>query len=383
MLRGRPTVFLSCSERFKERVAFPVRTALAKHEVQAIIVSEEPLLPGASGDPESKVDTYLEASDAFVALATPDDQLGDGTVQTRPNIIDEHARARTRPKLRERIQVFKHPDVRLPSNINPTYERLDVDDVSPIPDLIVRQLDAWGILERRPRSAHAPAPAPPATIAELIAGLELGDADEADRRAYELVASEARASVAAVVDELLRFLRNRHESDDEATLLAGSVLESLSRLDPSLITNEKVEALVMSDDYSVRSTAAALLWDRAEVAPADVPLGLLAKLALPSSEDWYVQAPAMAAAKVLLLRRRSARLIFDKLAASDDPEDRYAVAAALLDVAHVDSWAAPRNLARRLAADDDEQVASMGKQALAAIPERSEHEQDPRSPFGL
>jgi len=30
-----------------------------------------------------------------------------------PTIIDEHARARSRAKLRERIQVFKHPDVRL------------------------------------------------------------------------------------------------------------------------------------------------------------------------------------------------------------------------------------------------------------------------------
>jgi hypothetical protein len=91
----------------------------------------------------------------------------------------------------------------------------------------------------------------------------------------------------------------------------------------------------------------------------------------------------MAAVKLLLLRRRPARAIFDNLAASDDPEDRYAVAAALLDVARVDAWAGPRDLAERLAADDDEEVAAKGKEALAAIPERSENERDPLSPFGL
>lgn len=104
---GRAAVFLSCSERFKERVAVPIRLALAERNIHGIIVSDESLLPGASGDPESKVDTYLDASDAFVALATPDDQLGDGTMQTRQNIIEEHGRARSRPKLRQRIQVVR------------------------------------------------------------------------------------------------------------------------------------------------------------------------------------------------------------------------------------------------------------------------------------
>jgi hypothetical protein len=48
-----------------------------------VIVSEEPLLPRTPGDPDSKVESYLDASDAFVALCTPDDQLEDDTVQCR------------------------------------------------------------------------------------------------------------------------------------------------------------------------------------------------------------------------------------------------------------------------------------------------------------
>jgi hypothetical protein len=77
------------------------------------------------------------------------------------------------------------------------------------------------------------------------------------------------------------------------------------------------------------------------------------------------------------------RLIFDQLASSDDPEDRYAVAAALLDVAQIDPWGAPRDLATQLAGDPDEDVATMGRQALAAIPKREEDEHDPLRPFGL
>lgn len=382
MLKGRVAVFISGSEAFKERVARPIRDALAKQNVYGIIVSDEPLLPGAS-DPESKVDTYMRASDAFVALATPDNQLGDGSVEPRQNIVDEYARARSRPKLRDRIQVFKAPRVRLPSNINPTYEHLDVEDVSPIPGLILRQLTIWGLLEDQPRPAPAPAPAPPATVARLIRGLDLGDYDKATRRAYELLRTASRASVLTTVDEFRRFLRETNEEENHDTVLAGMMLEVVHKLDPSLISHELIEELASSDDFSVRSTAAALLWDRAEVAPGDVPLGVLGRLAQPTDEDWYVQAPAVAAAKLLLLHRRPARAIFDGLAASADPVDRFAVAEALIDVARINPVAAPRDLAERLAADDNEQVAAKGKEAVAAIPEREEDERDPRSPFGL
>jgi hypothetical protein len=129
--------------------------------------------------------------------------------------------------------------------------------------------------------------------------------------------------------------------------------------------------------------AAMLLWDRAEVAPDAVPLGLLGRLALPASEDWYVQAPAMAVVKQLLLHRRAARVVFDTLAGSDDSDDRYAVAAALLDVAHVDPTASPRDLAERLTRDGDQLVAVKAREALEAIGPIREGERDPRSPFGL
>jgi len=384
MLNGRVAVFISCSERFKQRVARPISEALGERDVKGIIVSDEPLLPGADGDPESKVDTYLDASDAFVALATADDQLGDGRVQTRQNIIDEYGRARSRPKLRQRIQVFRAPEVTLPSNINPTYERLDVDDVAPVVQLILRQLEAWDLLDTHPRppTPTPPTPAPPKTVAELIQNLEIGDHDEAIRRSYALLRTETRRKVLGTIDDFVRFLRTT-DADNHQTVLAGSVLEAIHKLDPALVSIDAIEELAASEDYSVRSIAATILWDRAEIAPGDVPLGILGRLALPADEDWYVQAPAMAAVKVLLLHRRSVRTILDNLAASENPADRFAVAEALLDVARVNPALAPRDLAKQLAADADAEVEAKGREALDAIPRASQKERDPRSPFGL
>jgi hypothetical protein len=322
----------------------------------------------------------LDASDAFVALCTPDDRLEDGSVQSRQNITDEIQRALQKPHLRGRIQVFKDPSVQLPSNINPTYERLDVNDVAPVARLIVRQLDSWGVTGAEQPAPRAPSERPVA-VSELIEGLGLGEHDEAERRAYRLLSSKSRAAHQATVAQLWQYVRDSDDTDQ--TLRAGSVLEAVNRLDPSLIGTGMIEALANSSDFSTRSSAATLLWDRAEAAPATVPLGLLGRLARPATEDWYVQAPAMAAAKQLLLRRRAARIIFDDLAKSPHSEDRYSAANALLDVAQFDIGAMPRDLAEALSQDGDELVAAKGREALEAIAGRPEEERDPLSPFGL
>ena len=51
MLDGRPVVFLSCSEKYKERVAAKLRDALAEVGVRGVIVSDEPLLSHTSWEP--------------------------------------------------------------------------------------------------------------------------------------------------------------------------------------------------------------------------------------------------------------------------------------------------------------------------------------------
>jgi hypothetical protein len=87
VLYGRPVVFLSCSEKFKLTVARLIRDGLREAGVQGVIVSDELALPRTGWTPEDKVESYLDASDAFLALCTADNELTDGTVECRQNII--------------------------------------------------------------------------------------------------------------------------------------------------------------------------------------------------------------------------------------------------------------------------------------------------------
>jgi hypothetical protein len=96
MLDGKPTVFLSCSATYKVGVAYPFRDAIALLDMRPVILEDEPLR-GPDWEPEDKLNFYLNKSDVFLALCTPDDMLSDGTLQTRPNVVDEIARAGKRP----------------------------------------------------------------------------------------------------------------------------------------------------------------------------------------------------------------------------------------------------------------------------------------------
>ncbi len=80
-----------------------------------------------------------------------------------------------------------------------------------------------------------------------------------------------------------------------------------------------------------------------------------------------MSAPAMAAAKELALTRRDAYAIFESLAASPHPQDRYAVAAALLDIAGIKPAAVAAGLAGRLAGDGDPLVAGKAREVMAVI----------------
>ena len=90
MLRGQVAIFLSCSEKFKPKLAWPVRDALAAEGLYAIIMSDEPPLPEPgvmAGEVEGRAEPYLDASSAFVALCTADYELSDGSQYPRANKI--------------------------------------------------------------------------------------------------------------------------------------------------------------------------------------------------------------------------------------------------------------------------------------------------------
>src|SRR5271170_2694729 len=318
MLRGQVAVFLSCSEKFTPKLGWPVRDALAREGLHAIIMSDEPPLPevgGVGGDAEDKTEPYLDASSAFVALCTADYELSDGSQYPRANIIDEIQQASARPHLRDRCQVLKAPGVLLPSDITPTYDRLDVNRPAAAADVIWVQLQQWGIGPVSRPAAPQPAGAGDADDVDvLLAGLAPGEQGEARRRIYPLLRDRDSGRRRWITSELHRQIT---ESDDSGrALAAASLLEAAWRLDAALVPGEMVEALAAHPRYPARSCAANLLRDRVAVAPLDVPVEVLGRLAWPSVEDWLVWAPAMAAVQELVLRRRDAQVILESLAAS-------------------------------------------------------------------
>jgi len=369
MLRGQVAVFLSCSEKFKPKLAWPIRDALASEGLHAIIMSDEPPLPGAGGiggGAEGRAEPYLDASSAFVALCTADYELSDGSQYPRANIIDEIQQASARPHLRDRCQVLKAPGVLLPSDITPTYDDLDVARPAAAAEIIWARLQQAGI---GPASRPAgPQPAGPETgddVDALLAGLRPGEHDEARRRIYPLLRDRDSGRRRQLARELYRQIT---QSDDSGrALAAASLLEAALRLDAALVPGEMVEALATHPRYPARSCAANLFRERAAVAPLDVPVEVLGRLAWPSAEDWLVWAPAMAAVQQLVLHRRDAQVILESLAASADPQDRHAAAAALLGVATVDPAAVTADLAGKLAADPDPLVAAKAREVMTVI----------------
>jgi hypothetical protein len=157
------------------------------------------------------------------------------------------------------------------------------------------------------------------------------------------------------------------EQQGATQLLAGSLLEAVDRLDPMLIKIKDVEALALCPDSSLRTSAAVLMWQWAESAPGRVPVPLLGRLTQPSTEDWYVHSAARAGAKQLLLRRAAARAIFDRMAASRDPNDRDYAAADRLEVAGAEPRAVPADLARKLAHDENQSVAAQAAKLLRIV----------------
>jgi len=148
-----------------------------------VIVADEPHPADVRPDPSAKVDYFLDQSDAMVALCTPDDQLQDHTVQPRQNIIDEMQRAWSRHHLATRVHVLKERTVRLPSNINPTYDRLDLSNPAANLGRVLRQLAEWGVLPAaQPTKGTERETRPGDLIGELLGGLSLGDQEEAERR---------------------------------------------------------------------------------------------------------------------------------------------------------------------------------------------------------
>jgi hypothetical protein len=373
MLRGQVAVFLSCSEKFKETVARPVRDALAGQGLRVVILGDEPPLSGTGDTAEAKAEPYLDASSAFVALCTADYELSDGSKYPRANIIDEIQQALGRPHLRDHAQILVSPGVLLPSDITPTYDSLDVTKPAVAAKVILKQLQQWAIVPvpESPAAPHSVTAWEADDVDALLAG-PLAGRDEASRRIYPLLRDRSEDRRRWVAHELHREVL---ESGDQARALrAAAMLEAAAGLDPALVSHEMVETLASHSRYRARACAANLLRDRAAAAPLGVPVEVLGRLAAPGTEDWLVWAPAMTAVQELALHRREAYVILESLAASADVRDRFAVAGALLAIAEVRPAAVARGLAERLSGDDEPLIAARARDVLAATEQVTERE---------
>jgi hypothetical protein len=146
VLEGKPVILISYSEAYSSSLARPVAEQLAERGLKAILVGDEPLPAGVESSPEAKVSHFFNVADMAVFLATPDDHLAGGSVQTRQNIIEEHRIGLERSHLKTKLLVFKAQDVRLPSNINPVYNALPLDNIDWIVERILRQAREWGLM---------------------------------------------------------------------------------------------------------------------------------------------------------------------------------------------------------------------------------------------
>jgi hypothetical protein len=218
-------VFLSCTgaSDADERLARPIRDRLNAAGYLAVIVGDEASLRG-DFNPEEKVNGYLEVSDAFFALATLDPR--EGPSSTAANIVDEIARSRVMPDLKDVVSVMKQPGVSLPSNINPVYKYLDLDDPDAAYEFIIRQLETWKVVpENVVAPVEVPGPDAVATADAVVRGpLRVADAQELLKNANDLVADEPAAALASYLDvqaklKAAKFPGHAAEFDDTVAAL--------------------------------------------------------------------------------------------------------------------------------------------------------------------
>ena len=379
MISGRAAVFISCSEQYKLPVAYAFRNAIQEEGWKPIIVSDEPKLV-AAWTPEEKINEYLNRSDMFLALCTPDDKLQNGTLLTRQNIIDEIARTRSSPHLRDRVCIIKEKTVSLPSNLDPVYEQMDLDNIRPAIETFLTQAAAWGF---RPQTKMKISSSKVVNLLDewddLFLGIIPGEPHKAYPKMRQLLPKLDKPKQHELIDRLLEVIESN--ADWDKTSVACYLLEATAEIDPGLIQIEILDRLSRHDDFSVRMQAALILFYFSCSSPGTVPIDLLSRLAKPGSEDWYVYTASINALKQLSLTRPEAISVLDNLGQSSDRDEREAAASALLDVARVRPAIVPLQLARRLASDPDHNVAEIGEIRLDL--ESNVVEEEREHPFSL
>jgi hypothetical protein len=167
-------------------------------------------------------------------------------------------------------------------------------------------------------------------VESYIKDVTLGDWPSAERAAIEIL-KETDANGRNVIFEKL--LDYQDIGDDEDALWAAlPTIESCVNLAPWLFDRPQLNRMTTHRNFSVRATAASICHNWALDFPSLVPIDLLLRLSVPN-EDWYVEAPAVAALKTLIRSVPAVLRIFFVRLRSQNPDERLRAAQALEDIA--------------------------------------------------
>lgn len=95
-------------------------------------------------------------------------------------------------------------------------------------------------------------------IAMLLKNIGLGAHDKAERFLYAVFLSASRQDRKAIIEEITRIAMTTKNHERE--LVACSLLEAANRLDQTLVGVDVVETMTVSADFTLRSSAAVLMW---------------------------------------------------------------------------------------------------------------------------
>jgi hypothetical protein len=164
----------------------------------------------------------------------------------------------------------------------------------------------------------------------LIGAIDIGDWGSAEGAALQVLRETDASGRNKMFEALLEY--QDCPIDDNRFWGASMTAECCVRVAPWLIRHDQLARLADHESFSVRSTAASICMELANSAPERVPTDLLLHLSS-FDEDWYVEAPAIAAIKTMAhVFPAVLRIFYDRLHSST-PEERIQAAAAIEDVA--------------------------------------------------
>jgi hypothetical protein len=166
-----------------------------------------------------------------------------------------------------------------------------------------------------------------------------------------------------IVDQVLRGFKTK---SDDTRWVIGIMIEYFLEYDPCLIPRQIFLDMASDRSFSVRSSAAYCFYTLSNIAPSEVPLDILRKLAA-VGEDWYVCTPARAALKVLSHKRTAAvKIILDMISSKNVEEGEVGVSM-LLEVVRNDHGIVDLETLKKLEKHCSEFQGEVGKRITQSL----------------